>query len=279
MYLSLLRSSSLLLISTLCLLAKNPTSPINIPLHPYQKSLKTINVTIGEKRYPFLFDTGGGLTLITPQLSKAAGCTPYGQLSGFRMNGERLDVKKCGSISMKLNNMPLKPKTGLFDLNALLPKDWPPLYGTLSLHTFQKNILTLDLRHNQLILESDRSFHQRIKDMLPVSIAIECASGGRAVDLFVEAHATYGTLRLLMDSGNIKGYILSPGALEQLEMNRSKIPEKTVFTLQIDTLKPREVSAFVEKGLIHDGALPATWMEQYIITLDLPNRKMWIKAY
>ncbi len=54
-------------------------------LDDYVAGLVTIDVTINGETMPFLFDTGGGATLVTPEFAAAIGCEPWGRWVGYRM--------------------------------------------------------------------------------------------------------------------------------------------------------------------------------------------------
>lgn len=120
--------------------------PQEIALRPYVAELRTVEVVIDGKAYDFLFDSGGGYTLLSPQILDAAGCVPSGQLTGFRMSGERVDFKKCGATALRIGAVAFHVESGVFDINALLPDTLPALHGVLSLHTFADGMLRSILR-------------------------------------------------------------------------------------------------------------------------------------
>src|SRR5688500_14374523 len=58
--------------------------PIALALRPYMKTpLRTVTVSIGGREFPFLFDTGSGLTVISDEVAKLIGCEPFGRLTGI----------------------------------------------------------------------------------------------------------------------------------------------------------------------------------------------------
>lgn len=71
----------------------------------------------------FLFDTGGGISVINPEFAKVSGCTPWGQVTGFRMTGERMDFQRCDNAAFDVLGVHLKtPIAGVFDIMTLAPK-------------------------------------------------------------------------------------------------------------------------------------------------------------
>ena len=73
--------------------ADEQISPVVIPLATYLGALPSLQVSIGGQQLTFLLDTGGGLTMLTPETAKALGCKSWGRLTGFRMRGDRLDTR------------------------------------------------------------------------------------------------------------------------------------------------------------------------------------------
>ncbi|WP_041592540.1 aspartyl protease family protein [Terriglobus roseus] len=124
------------------------SQPTTIALKPYLGVLWSFGAEIGGKPGVFLFDTGGGITVITPESAKAIGCAPWGQLSGFRMRGDRVDMTRCNDVSVRANGATLMTATvGVFDFAKLLPKDAPPLAGSVALSSFTGKVVTIDLGH------------------------------------------------------------------------------------------------------------------------------------
>ena len=71
-------------------------NPSIFALDPYVGSFVTISMTVNGQEATMLFDSGGGVTAITPNLAKRVDCDPYGKLVGHRMSGERVEFQKCG---------------------------------------------------------------------------------------------------------------------------------------------------------------------------------------
>ena len=53
--------------------------PARIQLTTYAGLLRSVSVTVGSATHPFILDTGGGETMITPDLASGIGCKPYGR--------------------------------------------------------------------------------------------------------------------------------------------------------------------------------------------------------
>ena len=254
--------------------------PVEIQLQPYRRGIRGIKVEIGGRQRFFLFDTGGGLTTISNEVAQLAGYQPYGQLCGFRMSGERLTMPHCGPLAMAVAGLTIRPDTAMFDIGSVLPKSWPPVDGALSLHSFQNYPMTLDLAKNRLTLETPQSLKRRIANMHELTISIERATEGRAVDLYVQAQAKRGKLWLLVDSGNIAGVVLAPHALRQLGIapppDTGGERRLEQIKLNISGLGSVSTPALVQ-DLIHDGALDVNMLEQMVLTVDIVRQRAWAK--
>ena len=81
---------------------------------------------VGADTGRFLFDTGGGASLVTPQLARSLGCSPAGRSVGFRMSGRAGGVRLLSRRHPGLRRpvIPHEP-VGVFDLMALLPEACP----------------------------------------------------------------------------------------------------------------------------------------------------------
>jgi hypothetical protein len=85
-------------------------------LEPYG-SLFTVTVSVAGAPRRFLVDTGGGITVFTPELAAQAACALGGPLTGFRMsrNGDSdiwIEVG-TGSEAAAIINQPLAARVGL----------------------------------------------------------------------------------------------------------------------------------------------------------------------
>ena len=75
--------------------------------------------------------------MISPETAKALGCKSWGQLTGFRMRGDRLDTPRCNDVRLFLESTTVDvPLVGVWDFSKVLPKDAPPLGGSIALDAF-----------------------------------------------------------------------------------------------------------------------------------------------
>jgi hypothetical protein len=256
-----------------------PTAAHVVNLHAYAGKLRYVESSspAGAK---LLFDTGGGLTLYSPAVASAADCTPYKRLTALRMNGERFEVEGCGPSRLTFDALALQPEAGVFDLMALLPKELPRLDGLVSLQTFADHVVTIDLANNSLEIE-DRVDARRVSAMRSVAIRFSREFAGAGLDAFVRVQGARGPLWFELDSGNLDDVLISRHAVEQLNVDASRLRtlqegKPAEISLQIDGLGPVTVQA---RGadIIYDGALNAALLERMVLVVDLKRALAWAK--
>jgi predicted aspartyl protease len=245
--------------------------PASIPLRPLVDGLFTVDVEVGGETRRFLVDTGAGLTVVTPDVARAAGCTPFGRLTGFRSAGERLDGTRCTSVRMTLGGVEVSPEAGVIDLAGL---GLQGLDGILSLQTLAESAVTFDFGARLLTIESRSSLTERIAGLREISVRPGRQAGGAALDYFLEVETKTGNLWLLLDSGNTQPVLLSPHALRQIgtEIPATEVQPVSLFVRGVGTI----VVDASESERIYDGLLNAAFMATHTITFDLPNHRAWI---
>ena len=241
-----------------------PTSA-TLDLHSYFRELRTVQVSIGEETFTFLFDTGAGVTAVTPQTARKLGCTPHGQDIGFRMSGERVSFARCGRMDLRSGNWSATiDPAGVFDLAAVMPAELPPLDGILGLDAFRGRVITIDWPAGKIAVED--STDEGIASRLPI-LETRFATGesGRFLTAFVPVAASTGQLWLLLDSGNIAGTMIARSVVDEGLLHPSA---DGAATLAISG-RPPVVMPIRTSDLIIDGALGTAFLAAGPVTLDL----------
>lgn len=262
-------------------LAATSPAPVVIPLSPLAGWAVAVEATIGGKRGRFLFDTGAGVTTLSPAFAKSIGCTPYGETFGFRMSGEKIAGQNCGELEVLLGAHKGRADVMVFDFTTIMPADFPAFDGFVGLDALDGETVTVDLGDRQLVLETPQSLAARTTGMTPGRIRLNREIGGRGLTAFARIPATTGNLWFLVDSGNMGNIFASRGALDQWGFDPAKIDaamkEKTVpVPLKIDGAPdaPPRVTA---KELIHDGVINEATIYAFDLTLDLKDGRAWWK--
>jgi hypothetical protein len=153
--------------------------PVALDLDTYVGRLRQLSVTTGEVSLPFLFDTGGGISIVTPSVAARIGCEPYGRGVGFRMSGEKIEYQYCDSVTLTIDGERFRhPRIAVFDVMGLLPEGLPELGGVVSLATFGDRALTVDLAGGLLIVETEATLEERASRGTPLIARFANGSDG-----------------------------------------------------------------------------------------------------
>jgi hypothetical protein len=249
-------------------------------LSPYVAGLRTIEGEIAGRRLPFLFDTGGGVTLLTLESARAVGCEPYGHDIGFRHDGGQVELQRCAGLALTLGRDQGRWRTrdtelAVFDLARLLG-DAPAVGGLVSLASFEGERITIDLPAGQLIRETAASFATRILGAQELRIRPGRQAAGAALDLFVAIDSPRGPLWFELDSGSTVETLIAPHAVALLGLD---LPpgERRSAKLPIHGMPPIDIPVRLRESLIYDGLLSLAFFERFVVTLDLLEMRAWAR--
>jgi hypothetical protein len=240
-----------------------------------QRTRWAIRVEVGGRPFRFGLDTGGGLTLISPSVVDAAGCTPWGRVTGYQMMGARLDSPRCDNVPIDIGGHRfVSPVALVLPPSAVESKD-TDLQGSLALDAFAGRAITLDLAGGHLTVESKASLAERVRGMTPLAIRFSREAGGRSITPLTAVPTAKGMLWMELDSGNGGTMLVSKpyAALVGLDSANADM-QKGGFQLQNNVRV--ESDRFLVKDMIIDGNIGTPFMRHWIITLDLATERAWI---
>lgn len=268
--------------------------PINITPEGHILLKSTINGVEGS----FIFDTGGGLDVITKKFAdKLKSLRPQdGGYTGFRATGERIDVELYTITGRPLDSASVQSST-----IAVLDADFGPIDGLISMIHFQDRPFTIDYNKKQLILETAGSLAARKKNasaVIPLQL-----EDGRGISLDIFAYFVLNdqlTLQLLLDSGagnNVFRFNSRYMAKLGVDKNDTSTVETIRRRSEIDTsfssatyktslqklssknapgVKTERFKASFVDGLIYDGIVSINWIGKNI-TIDLQQKEMIVR--
>lgn len=265
----------LVLASTPALAAPPPESPVIIPLKPYLGELWSLEAVVSGREGLFLLDTAGGLTVVSPVEAKATGCKAWGQLTGFRMRGDRADMPRCDAVAVTVQGTKLEvPSAGVFDIGRLLPADAPPLAGSLALDAFAGRAVTLDLAHRRLIIETPTSLAARIRGAMEVPVRFSREVGGLSLTPMIPVESPAGRAWMELDSGSDGPVIVERHVAAPLGLNPN-VKTSQPLDARIAGGVPLRSPALVQ-DLILDGNIGLQVLARWRVTLDLAHQRLWI---
>lgn len=241
----------------------------------------TVEVVVNGKKRLFYFDSGGGISGISPDLAKEIGCQQNAVMTGYNAGGMRFDGKLCEDVAMNLNGFEVKRDVAVFDPNAFFPKSPVKLDGSIALDAFENRIITMDLKGNSIWVENEKSFKRRIKNMTPLVSRLSREGGGATLDFFVAAQTPKGKIWMLVDTGNTNKLLFRKSAEDQLGINFDDgIGEKKIKPVKLNIIGVGEVEADARhRDMIYDGMLSYDIIERMLWTIDLGSGKVWAKFY
>jgi aspartyl protease len=253
---------------------------VTVPLKTYAGRLVTVDVELKGVTAPFLVDTSGGLTVLTPEAAQRIGCAGP-PIVAMHADGEHAELPRCGAVGVTIGGQRLESEAAVFDFSKVLPRDAPPVGGVIGLGTLEGRPFTLELAARRLTFESEASLAARVRDAQPLRVRVQRAAMGVALDLFVAVRGVGGPLWFQLDSTNLGDVVVSRQALPALaipdEQGRALAGGKHgTIELQVEGLGALPVHT-VAGDLIYDGVLSAEAVEMLAITVDLRAGKAWAK--
>lgn len=271
------------------------SAQVIIPFEQTPQGHILIKAVVNGVEGSFVFDTGGGVNVVTKKFAGKANITQQkdGGYTAFRATGERVDVVFYASQSIAIGSYKIdKPEI------AVLDADFGPIDGLISLVNFRTQPFTIDYSKKQLVLQTTQSLQAiRKKSHATVPLQLE-DSRGRSLDIFAYFRVNDTlTLQFLLDSGSGSGvFRFNPRYMPQLGIDKSdsvkvKVREhrseidtafvSRTYIAEIKKLQPHNTTAkphtafkaaFVD-GLIYDGIISIDWMGP-VLTFDLARREL-----
>jgi hypothetical protein len=256
-------------------LSKPELRPIVIPLVPYGDDHWAFKAKIKGREQLFIMDTGGGLTAVTPEAAADIGCEPWGQLTGFRMRGDRLDLKRCENVEIDTGGLVLRlATTGIWDFNKMLPPEAPRIAANVGLDAFAGKIVTLDIGNRQLVVETAESLKKRLTVAKEVPVQFVKEVEGYSTTIALALDTSKGRIWMHLDSGDDVALTLGTHVASALGLDPTKKRGQTLNTTLVGGV-PLQGSINI-KDLIFDGNIGSPIISNWIVTMDLARELLWI---
>jgi predicted aspartyl protease len=265
-----------LLLSAEPSLALPPSAPDAVlPLRDVSGAGKVIEATVSGKPALFLFDTGEGVTTVTPAFAQHMGCRPWGQITGFRMSGERLDLPRCDGVRLGIGKRNFAvPIAGVFDLMKLLPGATVELAGSVGLDVFADRHITIEPKASRIVIESRRSFARRIRGAIAVPARLVRDAEGVALAIDVAVPTASGVAWMELDTGNGGTLVIGKHVAGLLGLDPSRTtPQPASFRLANGVLIAGEARV---RDLIMDGNIGQRVWQNWNVTMDLGRGRVWL---
>jgi hypothetical protein len=255
--------------------SKPKLKPIVIPLVPYADTHWAFKAKIRGREQLFVMDTGGGLTAVSPEAAGEIGCEPWGQLTGFRMRGDRVDLKRCENVEIDTGQLVLRPATtGIWDFNKMLPPGAAPIAANVGLDAFVGRVVTLDIGNRELVVETPESLKKRLAVAKEVPVQFVKEVEGYSITIALALDTPQGRVWMHLDSGDDVPLTLGSHVAAALGLDPSK---KRGQVLNATLAGGVPLHGNVEiKDIIFDGNIGSTIISNWIVTMDLVRERLWI---
>lgn len=251
------------------------SQPTVIELAPYLDAW-TFRAEIGGVAGTFLFDTGGGIIVLSPAAAAKSGCQPWGQLTGFRMRGDRVDMKRCDDVTLRANGLTIGTATaGVFELSTLLPPRAPTLAGSVALDSFGRRIVTIDLANRQIVIETRASWRRRVAHATEIEMRLAREMAGQSVVPFIAVRSGGRKLWMELYTGSDSSVILGSQNANAVTM-RTDGAQRQPFRAELSTGLSIAVDDAKVTPLIFDGNIGSKVLRNWTVTIDLGRARAWI---
>jgi hypothetical protein len=270
----------ILFLLALCLpVTVHSARPIErLPLEVFQGKQFTLKAVVGGRVRTFLFDTGEGVTMISPAVAHDVGCEPWGNVTAFRMTGQRLDLPRCDNVVFSLAGKPhTAPTTIVYDLGKVDP-DAAVLDGAVGLDLFADRIITIRFASREVVIETPQSLAALRRTSIEVPIRLVRGAEGVALDVNIGVNTPRGRAWMELDSGNAGPTIFVSPQIAPLMGLRSDTQVAQPVTATITPQVTFTGQARVFPDMIMDGNIGMQLMRDRDLTLDLRSGRAWLGA-
>ena len=246
-----------------------------IPLHKEAGAALSVEGSIKGQHGTFLFDSGWGLSAVTPAMADRIGCHPWGQVTGYRATGERLTSAQCQPAAVTLGSQALAlPTLAVLDVQPFMSPGSPTYAGAIGLDAFAGKLVTLRSRAEQVVLETPATLKARVAHAKAIPIRLVRDVEGAALTVNAGIPTPQGTLWMELDTGNTGPTLIGrhAAALVGLDAGKAEVQD-----LAMPLLPGVMVHGRARVGdLIMDGDIGRDFLNQWDLTLDLAQGKAWL---
>lgn len=272
----MIKKSLLSLAAVLAAIAGTPASaaqPTVLKLEQFRRSV-ALRVDVAGRERLFQFDTGGGVSFISPAVAEALDCERGARLVGFRMTGDKLEVPRCDDVPLAIAGRRFTiPVAGVADLGELNAKG-VSLDGMIALDLFAGKTITIDFAALRLTVETPQSAARRIDGAIELPVKLVREIGGHALAVDVQVPSKAGNLGFQLDSGNGGTLLIAKPYAALFGFRSDAGPQSGSFPLG------RGITAsglVFPSGITLDGNLGMPFLKYYVVTMDLRRGRLWLR--
>ena len=247
-----------------------------IPITQPMAGIDAVTVVSEAGSGEFIFDSGLGVSAVTPATAAKLGCTPWGKITGFRAIGERVDLQRCNAADVVIGGVRRRiSELSVIDRTKFMGAAGDRFAGGIGLDAFDGEIVTLSIARHQVTLEDPRRWKASPRGVIAVPVRLVRAAEGAALTASIGIVTASGTVWLEIDTGNYGPSRIDRHSAALLGLD----PEaKGRQHLSIDAGHGAALSGDAVVGdLIMDGNVGRGMLRDWDVTLDLKNGRGWLK--
>ena len=256
--------------------SRGPVAVIRLGSYQDNPDLPTVHASVDGHDGTFAFDSGEGVSMITPDFARTIRCKPWGQVTGFSMNGERIDASRCDGITFDAAGQHfLAPTAMVVDLMKFFRPGQPRLDGSLGFDLFAGRAITVEFSEKAIVVESPESLAARVASGTEVPIRIVRDAEGLALTVDIGVPTPDGMAWMELDSGGGNSIIIGKHIASLLKLD----PESTAIQRVSFTIAgkiPVEAPARVMDHMIMDGNVNVPFFKKWDVTLDFASGRAWV---
>lgn len=278
------------LLNLLCL--SEVKAQVTVPFSLSDQGHVLIRARVNGTEGRFVFDTGGGLNLLTKKFADKCRLesTPH-FYTGHRATGEALPLDLWRSKSLDIGNFESKEELfTVYDIEF-------PFDGLISLTPFVERAVTIDFRNRTFSIETEESLEQLLQQsdfvmplqvtndrgvVVEISTAIELAD---SLQLHVRLDSGAGFNSYRFNSRYMAALGIDSTAVKKEYRASYFKPEEgnTYFYSEVaeledtnENIRLKNFKATFVEGLIYEGILGINWIGE-VITIDIPNKRLLVQ--
>lgn len=247
-----------------------------VPMEAFLGRGLTVTAKVNGVEGTFLFDTGAGLTHISPGMATKIGCKPWGRMTGFTMQGQRIESQHCDGLTVEVSGQKLElPVASVGDIMKRMPPGAPHLDGVLALDAFAGRQVSLSLTRKTLTIESAGSLAAVEKKATAVPVRLVRDAEGAALEVTTAVKTSAGTAWMEIDSGNASPVCVLGKHLAELFGADAEKHGPQAVDVRLANGTPVDAQ-FAVLDLTMDGNLGTVFLQKWDVTFDLAKGKGWI---
>jgi hypothetical protein len=248
------------------------TAPTVLHLDQFRKSV-ALRVEVGGRERLFPFDTGGGISFLSPELAEELGCEKGARVVGFRMTGDRLEAPRCDNVRLAIEGHKFTaPVAGVYQVGEFNAAG-VTVDGLIALDIFAGKTITFDFAGQRLIVETPESARLRQEQGTELAARMTSEAGAWGTGVYILVPSPMGPLAFQLDSGNGGTLLVAKPYAAAFGIDPDKGPRMGELDLGRGV---RAEGLVIPADITLDGNLGMPFLKDYLVTLDLAQGRVWL---